>query len=251
MCVGNDDDVRSVALSDGGVMSGVEAGAIVVDHTTVSAELAVELEHASNANNADFLDAPVSGGQAGAENGQLTVMLGGAETVFARAENVIGCYAKSARLMGNVGAGQLTKMVNQVCIAGILQGLSEGLHLAEKAGLDLEDVVDVICPFSAPAWPPLTGASRKSALFALDACSNSTASSADTVVWSTTMAPASTPDMTPPSDNATLRTSSSLPTHINTIPAPIAASRGLLATDPPCSTHHCSALAVVRLYTAN
>ena len=152
MCVGNDDDVRSVALSDDGVISGVEAGAIVVDHTTASAELAVELEQAANANNADFLDAPVSGGQAGAENGQLTVMLGGAEAVFARAENVIGCYAKSARLMGSVGAGQLTKMVNQVCIAGILQGLSEGLHLAEKADLDLEDVVDVISQGAAQSW---------------------------------------------------------------------------------------------------
>ena len=152
MCVGNDDDVRSVALSDDGVMSGVEAGAIVVDHTTVSAELAVELEQAANAKSADFLDAPVSGGQAGAENGQLTIMLGGAEAVFARAENVIDCYAKSARLMGGVGAGQLTKMVNQVCIAGILQGLSEGLHLAEKAGLDLDDVVDVISKGAAQSW---------------------------------------------------------------------------------------------------
>lgn len=152
MCVGNDDDVRSVALSDNGVMAGVEAGAIVVDHTTASAELAVELEQVANANNADFLDAPVSGGQAGAENGQLTIMLGGAEAVFARAENVIACYAKSARLMGVVGSGQLTKMVNQVCIAGILQGLSEGLHLAEKAGLDLDDVVDVISKGAAQSW---------------------------------------------------------------------------------------------------
>ena len=152
MCVGNDDDVRSVALSDNGVMAGVEAGAIVVDHTTASAELAVELEEVANANNADFLDAPVSGGQAGAENGQLTIMLGGAEAVFARAENVIACYAKSARLMGVVGSGQLTKMVNQVCIAGILQGLSEGLHLAEKAGLDLDDVVDVISKGAAQSW---------------------------------------------------------------------------------------------------
>ena len=152
MCVGNDDDVRSVALSDNGVMAGVEAGAIVVDHTTASAELAVELEQVANVNNADFLDAPVSGGQAGAENGQLTIMLGGAEAVFARAENVIACYAKSARLMGVVGSGQLTKMVNQVCIAGILQGLSEGLHLAEKAGLDLDDVVDVISKGAAQSW---------------------------------------------------------------------------------------------------
>ena len=152
MCVGNDDDVRSVALSDDGVMAGVEAGAIVVDHTTASAELAVELEQVANANNADFLDAPVSGGQAGAENGQLTVMLGGAEAVFARAESVIACYAKSARLMGGVGSGQLTKMVNQVCIAGILQGLSEGLHLAEKAGLDVDDVVDVISKGAAQSW---------------------------------------------------------------------------------------------------
>ena len=152
MCVGNDEDVRSVALSEEGVIQGIEAGTIVVDHTTASAELAVELESAVNAKNADFLDAPVSGGQAGAENGQLTVMLGGEEAVFARAESVIGCYAKSSRLMGAVGAGQLTKMVNQVCIAGILQGLSEGLHLAEKAGLEVEDVVEVISKGAAQSW---------------------------------------------------------------------------------------------------
>ena len=152
MCVGNDDDVRSVAIGPDGVFSGTQNGSIVVDHTTASAELALELEATGKTCNVDFMDAPVSGGQAGAENGQLTVMLGGEQAVFDRVEPVIQTYAKMAKLMGGVGAGQQTKMVNQVCIAGILQGLSEGMHLAEKCGLDTDDVVEVISKGAAQSW---------------------------------------------------------------------------------------------------
>ena len=152
MCVGNDDDVRSVATGPDGVFSGTKNGSIVVDHTTASAELALELEATGKTCNVDFMDAPVSGGQAGAENGQLTVMLGGEQAVFDRVEPVIQTYAKMAKLMGGVGAGQQTKMVNQVCIAGILQGLSEGMHLAEKCGLDTDDVVEVISKGAAQSW---------------------------------------------------------------------------------------------------
>ena len=152
MCVGNDDDVRSVSLGDHGVFAGAGEGAIVVDHTTASANLARELAAVGAAAGVDFLDAPVSGGQAGAENGQLTVMVGGGPAVFERAAPVIDAFAKSVRLMGDVGCGQLTKMVNQVCIAGVLQGLAEGLHFAEKTGLDLDAVVDVISKGAAQSW---------------------------------------------------------------------------------------------------
>ena len=152
MCVGNDDDVRSVSLGDDGVFAGAAAGSVVVDHTTASADLARELETAVAATGVGFVDAPVSGGQAGAENGQLTVMCGGRQDAFDRVEPVIDCYAKSVRLMGEAGAGQLTKMVNQVCIAGVLQGLAEALHFAEKAGLDVDAVVDVISKGAAQSW---------------------------------------------------------------------------------------------------
>ena len=152
MCVGNDDDVKSVSLGDDGAITGASAGSIVVDHTTASATLARELEAAADARNVGFLDAPVSGGQAGAENGQLTVMVGGRADVYARAEATIATYAKMVKLMGDAGAGQLTKAVNQICIAGILQGLSEGLHFAEKAGLDINDVVEVISKGAAQSW---------------------------------------------------------------------------------------------------
>lgn len=152
MCVGNDQDVRSVTYGDDGVLAGAGEGAIIVDHTTASANLARELADAGTAKGVGFLDAPVSGGQAGAENGQLSVMVGGEAEVFARAEPVIDCYAKMVKLMGGVGCGQLTKMVNQVCIAGILQGLSEGLHFAEKAGLDVDAVVEVISQGAAQSW---------------------------------------------------------------------------------------------------
>lgn len=152
MCVGNDDDVRSVTLAEDGVFAGITEGSIVVDHTTASAELAVALASTSLDRGVEFLDAPVSGGQAGAETGQLTIMVGGDENTFANAEPVMDCYARAVKRMGEVGAGQLTKMVNQVCIAGILQGLSEGLHFAEKAGLDVDAVVDVISKGAAQSW---------------------------------------------------------------------------------------------------
>ncbi|MYJ75834.1 MAG: NAD(P)-dependent oxidoreductase [Gammaproteobacteria bacterium] len=144
MCVGNDDDVRSVSLGDDGVFAGADPGSVVVDHTTASADLARELESVGGTRGVGFVDAPVSGGQVGAETGQLTVMCGGVQEVFDSVAPVIDCYAKSVRLMGGAGAGQLTKMVNQVCIAGVLQGLAEALHFAEKAGLDVDAVVDVI-----------------------------------------------------------------------------------------------------------
>lgn len=152
VCVGNDDDVRSVVLGAEGVLAGLQQGAVLVDHTTASAELARELAEAAGHVAAGFLDAPVSGGQAGAEQGQLTIMVGGSEDAFATAEPVMACYAKRIRLMGPAGAGQLTKMVNQLCIAGVLQGLAEGLHFAEKAGLDIVDVVDVISKGAAQSW---------------------------------------------------------------------------------------------------
>ena len=152
VCVGNDDDVRSVTLGSDGVLAGIPGGAVLVDHTTASAELARELASAGAARGVGFLDAPVSGGQAGAENGQLTIMVGGEPDTFAAAEPVMACYAKAVRRMGAAGAGQLTKMVNQVCIAGVLQGLSEGLHFAEKAGLDLDAVVEVIGKGAAQSW---------------------------------------------------------------------------------------------------
>ena len=152
VCVGNDTDVRSVTLGADGALAGMSAGAVLVDHTTASADLARELAAAGAAQGVGFLDAPVSGGQAGAENGQLTVMVGGDEETFAAAEPVMDCYARAVRRMGEAGAGQLTKMVNQVCIAGILQGLSEGLHFAEKAGLDVDAVVDVIGKGAAQSW---------------------------------------------------------------------------------------------------
>ncbi len=152
LCVGNDDDVRSVVFGDDGVLAGLPRGAVLVDHTTASAELARELERAAADQECGFLDAPVSGGQAGAENGALTIMVGGESSTFERVEPVMGTYARAVRLMGPAGAGQLTKMVNQICIAGVLQGLSEGLHFAEQAGLDVEAVVDVISKGAAQSW---------------------------------------------------------------------------------------------------
>lgn len=151
-CVGNDHDVRSVIYGDDGVLAGMQPGAILVDHTTASPTLAKELESALNAHDFEFLDAPVSGGQAGAENGQLTIMVGGRSSTFDHTQSVMSCYAKSIRHMGETGNGQLTKAVNQICIAGILQGLSEGLHFAEEVGLDIESVVEVISNGAAQSW---------------------------------------------------------------------------------------------------
>jgi 3-hydroxyisobutyrate dehydrogenase len=151
-CVGNDDDLRAVTTGPDGAFEGLGRGAVFVDHTTASAAVARDLSAAAEARGADFVDAPVSGGQAGAENGQLTVMCGGGSEPYGRAEPVIAAYARSCRLMGPVGAGQLTKMVNQICIAGLLQGLSEGLAFAQKAGLDGEAVLDVISKGAAGSW---------------------------------------------------------------------------------------------------
>ncbi len=151
-CVGNDDDLRSVCLGDDGAFAGMDAGSIFVDHTTVSAQVTRELHAAAAEKNVAFVDAPISGGQAGAENGQLVVMCGGEEDAYAEAETVIDAYSKLCKRLGESGSGQLCKMVNQICIAGLVQGLSEGLHFAEKAGLDGRDVVDVIGGGAAGSW---------------------------------------------------------------------------------------------------
>ncbi len=151
-CVGNDDDLRAITTAEDGAFEALEQDAVFVDHTTASAKVARELAEAATARGAHFVDAPVSGGQAGAENGALTVMCGGEEAAYARVEPVIAAYAKSCRLMGPAGAGQLTKMVNQICIAGLLQGLSEGLAFAQKAGLDGNSVLDVISRGAAGSW---------------------------------------------------------------------------------------------------
>jgi 3-hydroxyisobutyrate dehydrogenase len=151
-CVGNDDDLRSVVLGPDGALAGMKKGAIFVDNTTASAEVARELHAEAAKLGVSFIDAPVSGGQAGAENGALTVMCGGEQAAYAKAEPVIMAFAKACRLMGPSGAGQLTKMVNQICIAGLVQGLAEGLHFAQKAGLDGEAVVAVISKGAAQSW---------------------------------------------------------------------------------------------------
>lgn len=151
-CVGNDDDVRQVILEDNGVLQGIPEGGTIIDHTTASAVIAGEINAAARARNLGFLDAPLSGGQAGAENGQLTIMVGGDEAVFARAEPVMQAYAKAITLIGPAGSGQLAKAVNQICVAGVLQGLSEGLHFAKRAGLDIEKVIGAISKGAAQSW---------------------------------------------------------------------------------------------------
>ena len=151
-CVGNDEDLRSVTIGENGAFKGLKAGAIFVDHTTASAEVARELHAAAKSAGKGFIDAPVSGGQAGAENGALTVMCGGDEADYAKAEPVIQAYARACRLMGPAGSGQLTKMVNQICLAGLIQALAEGLHFAKSAGLDAHAVVDVISKGAAQSW---------------------------------------------------------------------------------------------------
>ncbi len=152
VCVGNDDDVREVVLGDSGALAAMKPGAVLVDHTTASAELARELNEAADARGISFLDAPVSGGQVGAENGQLTVMVGGEEHVFAKAEPIIGCYARFSKLLGPAGSGQLAKMVNQICIAGVVEGLAEGLSFARRAGLDGEALIETISKGAAGSW---------------------------------------------------------------------------------------------------
>jgi 3-hydroxyisobutyrate dehydrogenase len=151
-CVGNDNDLREVMLGEAGVFAGARKGAIVVDHTTASAEIARELHHEAKMRGFDFIDAPVSGGQAGAENGVLTVMCGGDANPFARAETVIAAYARACNLVGRPGSGQLAKMVNQICIAGVVQGLAEALHFAQKAELDIEKLVATISKGAAQSW---------------------------------------------------------------------------------------------------
>ncbi len=152
MCVGNDDDVRAVVLGADGALSTMRSGTVLVDHTTASAQVAREVHAAAATKGVGFIDAPVSGGQAGAENGKLTVMCGGDAPVFARAEPVLAHYARAVTLLGGPGSGQLTKMVNQICIAGMAQALAEGISFAEKAGLDVLAVLDVIGKGAAQSW---------------------------------------------------------------------------------------------------
>ena len=152
LCVGNDDDVRSVVLGEEGIFAGLGAGGVLVDHTTASAHLAGELAGDAKERGLVFLDAPVSGGQAGAENGALTIMVGGDPAAFERVEDVLAVYGRCVRLLGPPGSGQLAKMVNQICIAGILQGLAEGLRFSECAGLDSAAVVEVIAQGAAQSW---------------------------------------------------------------------------------------------------
>jgi 3-hydroxyisobutyrate dehydrogenase-like beta-hydroxyacid dehydrogenase len=152
MCVGNDDDVRSVVYGDNGALAGMKKGSILVDHTTASAIVAREIFEEAKKHGIGFVDAPVSGGQAGAQNGQLGVMCGGEEAVFGKAKPVIDAYAKMAALIGGPGAGQLTKMVNQICIAGIAQGLAEAVAFAKRNKLDLEKVIGVVSKGAAQSW---------------------------------------------------------------------------------------------------
>jgi 3-hydroxyisobutyrate dehydrogenase len=151
-CVGNDDDLRSVVLGGDGAFAGMAPGSLFVDHTTVSSRVTLELAEAGRAKGIGYVDAPVSGGQAGAENGKLSIMCGGSEADYARAEPVIAAYARICKRIGEQGAGQLTKMANQIAIAGLVQGLSEALHFAEKAGLDGRAVVEVISQGAAGSW---------------------------------------------------------------------------------------------------
>ncbi|MBO9124536.1 MULTISPECIES: NAD(P)-dependent oxidoreductase [unclassified Rhizobium] len=151
-CVGNDDDLRSVTSGKDGVLQTMKAGAILIDNTTASADVARELYAAAKEKGVGFIDAPVSGGQAGAENGVLTVMCGAEDAVYEKAKPVIDAFARMVGLMGAPGAGQLTKMINQICIAGIVQGLAEGIHFGKRAGLDVEKVVDVISKGAAGSW---------------------------------------------------------------------------------------------------
>ncbi len=151
-CVGDDNDIREVTLGGAGAFEGMREGAVFVDHTTASAQVARELQSAARTFQCEFLDAPVSGGQAGAENGVLTVMVGGERAVFERVEAAINSYARAVTLLGPSGSGQLCKMVNQICIAGLVQSLAEGLHFAEASGLDAQRVIDVISKGAAQSW---------------------------------------------------------------------------------------------------
>ena len=151
-CVGNDDDLREITCGAKGAFSGMKQGAVFIDHTTVSAKVTRELAEIAGGKGFSFLDAPISGGQAGAENGVLTVMVGGDAKAFERAEPVMDAYSRMIKLLGPSGYGQMTKMVNQICIAGLVQGLSEGIHFAKAAGLDVEEVIDTISKGAAQSW---------------------------------------------------------------------------------------------------
>lgn len=151
-CVGNDNDVREVALGDNGILAGMAEGATLVDHTTASAELARDLYSLAKLQNKHFIDAPVSGGQAGAENGVLTIMAGGETAIFEQVKPVMAAYARFSQLMGKVGAGQLAKMVNQICFVNTVQGLAEGLNFAQKAGLDTDKLIETISKGAAGSW---------------------------------------------------------------------------------------------------
>ncbi|QYJ84820.1 NAD(P)-dependent oxidoreductase [Shewanella mesophila] len=152
VCVGNDDDLRSVLIGENGALNGMDAGAILIDHTTASADVAREIGAIAATKGVGFIDAPVSGGQAGAENGVLTIMVGGEQAIFDSAKPIMQAYARCTERLGDVGSGQLTKMVNQICIAGVVQGLAEGLHFARSAGLDGEKVIEVISKGAAQSW---------------------------------------------------------------------------------------------------
>ncbi|GAA0346766.1 NAD(P)-dependent oxidoreductase [Bowmanella denitrificans] len=152
VCVGNDDDLRSVVLGEHGALAGMQANTVLVDHTTASASVARELEALCAEKQVGFLDAPVSGGQAGAENGQLTIMVGGKQAAYQKAEPVMQSYARFCRLLGDCGTGQLAKMMNQICIAGVVQGLAEAMNFGQQAGLDCEAVVEVISKGAAQSW---------------------------------------------------------------------------------------------------
>src|SRR3977135_415842 len=152
LCVGNDSDLRAGALGENGAFAGMKKGATFVDHTTASAEIARELDAEATKLGFQFVDAPVSGGQAGAENGVLTVMCGGTEDAYAGAEPIIAAYARMCKRLGPAGSGQVAKMVNQICIAGLVQGLSEGIHFAKKSGLDVAAVIDTISKGAAQSW---------------------------------------------------------------------------------------------------
>lgn len=152
VCVGNDDDLRSVIYGESGVLAGLTSSALIVDHTTTSADVAREVYAKSKELSIDFIDAPVSGGQAGAESGMLTVMCGGSQESYDKAQPVMDAFARFSKLLGAVGAGQLTKMVNQICIAGVVQGVAEGLHFARSAGLNGPDVIETIAKGAAGSW---------------------------------------------------------------------------------------------------
>ena len=151
-CVGNDNDLREVTFGENGIFKTIKSGSIYIDNTTASATIAREINEHAKKNDFGFLDAPVSGGQAGAENGALTVMIGGEQSDYDKAKDVVDCYSKKMKLLGGSGSGQLAKMVNQICIAGLVQGLSEGINFGMKAGLNMEDVIEVISKGAAQSW---------------------------------------------------------------------------------------------------